>query len=130
MESLTVCRFPHNSLGLELEWYHKYLRASTGKDFSMDELNRISDRILNLIRAFWVREYGDKWSRELDVPPMRWFKDPLTEGSMKGSKLDLEKYNSMLDLYYQRRGWNKNGVPTKDTLEKLGLTDVASKIGV
>jgi aldehyde:ferredoxin oxidoreductase len=124
-EALTVCRFPYNQLGLGLEWYQKYLHAATGVEFSLNRLNEISDRILNLIRAFWVREYGDKWSRELDVPPMRWFKEPLTEGTLKGSVLDLEKYNGMLDSYYQKRGWNKNGVPTKETLEKLGLADAA-----
>jgi aldehyde:ferredoxin oxidoreductase len=127
-EALTVCRFPYNSLGLELEWYHKYLRAATGLAFSLEQINQIGDRILNLIRAFWVREYGAKWSRELDVPPMRWFKEPLTDGPLKGSVLDLEKYNAMLDLYYQKRGWDKNGVPKKETLEKLGLADVASQL--
>jgi len=129
-EALTVCRFPQGSLGFELEWYHKYLRASTGQDFPMEKLNLISDRILTLIRAFWVREYGAKWSRSLDVPPMRWFKDPLTDGPLKGSVLNLEKYNAMLDIYYQKRGWSQNGVPTKETLEKLGLADVASQLVV
>ncbi|MCL4429520.1 MAG: aldehyde ferredoxin oxidoreductase family protein [Chloroflexi bacterium] len=127
-EALTVCRFPHGSLGLELEWYHKYLRASTGQDISLDNLNQISDRILTLIRAFWVREYGDKWSRDLDVPPMRWFNEPLTEGPLKGSVLNLEKYNAMLDTYYQKRGWDQNGVPKKETLEMLGLADIASQL--
>ena len=127
-EALTVCRFPHGNLGLELEWYHKYLRAATGKDFSLDRLNQISDRILNLIRAFWVREYGDKWSRELDVPPMRWFTEPLTEGPLTGSVLNQEKYNNMLNTYYQKRGWDKNGVPKRITLERLGLTDVANQL--
>jgi aldehyde:ferredoxin oxidoreductase len=127
-EALTVCRFPYNSLGLELEWYHKYLRAATGLAFSLEQINQIGDRILNLIRAFWVREYGALWSRELDVPPMRWFKEPLTQGALKGSMLDLEKYNAMLDIYYQKRGWDKNGVPTKETLEKLGLANVASQL--
>jgi aldehyde:ferredoxin oxidoreductase len=127
-EALTVCRFPHGSLGLELEWYHKYLRAATGQDFPMDKLNLISDRILTLIRAFWVHEYGEKWSRSLDVPPMRWFKEPLTDGQLKGSVLNFEKYSSMLDIYYQKRGWSQNGVPTKETLERLGLADVASQL--
>jgi aldehyde:ferredoxin oxidoreductase len=127
-EAFTVCRFPHGSLGLELEWYHKYLQASTGQDFPMDRLNQISDRILTLIRAFWVREYGDKWSRSLDVPPIRWFKESLPNGPRKGAVLDIEKYNAMLDIYYQKRGWNKNGVPTQETLEKLELADIASQL--
>jgi aldehyde:ferredoxin oxidoreductase len=127
-EALDICRFPYNSLGFELEWYHKYLRAATGIDFSLERLNEISNRILTLIRAFWVREYNAKWSRDLDVPPMRWFKDPLSEGTLKGAVLDWEQYNGMLDEYYKKRGWTRNGVPTKATLGRLGLSDVAEQL--
>jgi aldehyde:ferredoxin oxidoreductase len=127
-EALTVCRLPYNSLGFALEWYQKYLHAATGRDFSLEQLNQISDRILNLMRAFWVREYGEKWSRDLDVPPMRWFKEPLTEGRLKGSTLDLEKYNSMLSTYYEKRGWDERGIPKKPTLAKLGLLDEAKQL--
>lgn len=127
-EALTVCRFPYNSLGFELDWYQKYLKAATGHDFSLDDLNRISDRILTLIRAFWVREYAAKWSRELDVPPMRWFKEPLTEGNLKGSVLDLQKYNAMLSTYYEKRGWDERGVPTKATMDQLELVEDARQL--
>jgi aldehyde:ferredoxin oxidoreductase len=127
-EALTVCRFPYNSLGFELDWYQKYLRAATGVEFSSEQLNRISDRILNLIRAFWVREYKEKWSRDLDVPPMRWFKEPLTEGPLKGTMLDLEKYNQMLDAYYEKRGWDERGIPKRSTLERLGLDHEAKEL--
>ena len=127
-EALTVCRFPYNSLGFELEWYQKYLKAATGTDFSMAQLNRIGDRILTLMRCFWVREYGAKWSRDLDVPPMRWFKEPLTQGALKGSVLNLEKYNVMLSSYYEKRGWDERGVPTKATLDQLGLSEEAKML--
>jgi aldehyde:ferredoxin oxidoreductase len=127
-EALTVCRFPYNSLGFELDWYQKYLRAATGVEFSIEQLNRISDRILNLIRAFWVREYKEKWSRDLDVPPMRWFKEPLTEGALKGTVLDYEKYNDMLSAYYEKRGWDEHGVPKQSTLERLDLTEEAKQL--
>lgn len=127
-EALTVCRFPYNSLGFELEWYQKYLRAATGVEFSLEQLNQISDRILNLIRAFWVREYKEKWTRDLDVPPMRWFKEPLTEGTLKGSMLDFKKYNDMLNTYYEKRGWDERGIPKKPTLERLGLVDEANQL--
>ncbi len=127
-EALVVCRFPYNSLGFELEWYQKYLKAATGVDFSLHKLNEISDRILNLIRAFWVREYKEKWSRDLDVPPLRWFKDPLTQGTLKGAMLDIEKYNEMLTAYYQKRGWNVQGVPMPSTLQGLGLVQEAKEL--
>ncbi len=127
-ESLTVCRFPNTSLGLEFGWYKRFLRAATGVDFALNTLSEISDRIWSLIRAFWVREYGSNWTWEMDVPPDRWFKEPLTKGPLKGSKLDLEKYKDMLQKYYHKRGWDDRGIPTKTTLKKLGLNDVAKKL--
>jgi aldehyde:ferredoxin oxidoreductase len=127
-EALTVCRFPYNSLGFELEWYQKYLKAATGVEFSLAQLNEISDRILNLVRVFWVREYKEKWKRELDIPPMRWFREPLTEGAQKGSVLDLEKYNGMLSTYYEKRGWDDRGIPTKTTLQRVGLAEEAKEL--
>ena len=127
-EALTVCRFPYNQLGFELEWYQKYLRAATGVEFSLEQLNQISDRILNLIRAFWVREYREKWTRSLDFPPMRWFKEPLAEGALKGSMLDYEKYNGMLSTYYEKRGWDEQGIPKKSTLARLGLHNAAEQL--
>ncbi len=53
---------------------------------------------------------------------MRWFKEPLTEGPLKGAVLDIEKYNAMLDIYYQKRGWDKNGVPNKRNFGKVGAS--------
>ena len=40
---------------------------------------------------------------------MRWFKEPLAEGALKGSTLDYEKYNDMLSTYYEMRGWDDTG---------------------
>jgi aldehyde:ferredoxin oxidoreductase len=127
-ESATVCRLPWIELGFELEWYPKFLYAATGFEINWDELNIIADRVYALIRAFWVREYGKKWSREMEFPPARWFEEPLTKGNLKGAKLDRAKYEVMLNMYYRKRGWDERGIPTKTTLEKLGLKDVAKQL--
>jgi aldehyde:ferredoxin oxidoreductase len=127
-ESLTVCRFPNTSLDFELKWYTKFLQAATGMEISWNALNQIADRILNLIRAFWIREYGTNWTREMDVPPARWFKEPLTKGPLKGSKLDSVRYDIMLQKYYNKRGWDERGIPKKIKLKKLGLSDVAKQL--
>ncbi len=65
---------------------------------------------------------------EMDVPPARWFKEPLTKGPLKGAKLDPVKYDVMLEKYYKKRGWDARGIPKKITLKKLGLPDVAKKL--
>jgi aldehyde:ferredoxin oxidoreductase len=127
-EALTVCRLPWIELGLELSWYSRFLRAATGLDMPWPELNVIADRIFNLTRAFWIREFGREWKSEFDVPPARWFEDPVTKGTLKGAKLNRPKYSEMLQLYYRKRGWDANGVPTKSTLKGLGLDDVAKQL--
>ncbi|MGB9778361.1 MAG: aldehyde ferredoxin oxidoreductase family protein [Candidatus Bathyarchaeales archaeon] len=127
-ECATVCRLPWVELNFELEWYTKFLHAATGLEMSWEELNLIADRIFNLIRAFWIREYGKKWNVDMDVPPARWFEEPLTKGSFKGAKLDRTKYDIMLRRYYKKRGWDERGIPTKTTLKKLGLEDVAKQL--
>jgi len=128
-EALTVCRLPWIELGFGLEWYTKFLHAATGLEMTWKDLNVIADRIYTLIRCFWVRELGKNWSREMDVPPARWFKEPLTKGPMKGAKLDRAKYDVMLSKYYRKRGWDGRGIPIKTTLKKLGLEDVAKQLG-
>jgi aldehyde:ferredoxin oxidoreductase len=127
-ESLTVCRLPWVEVGFELEWYPRFLHAATGEEMNWNVLNLIADRIFNLTRAFWIREYGKEWTSEMDVPPARWFKEPITKGPLKGSKLDRTKYDAMLRTYYKRRGWDERGIPTKTTLKNLGLEDTISQL--
>jgi aldehyde:ferredoxin oxidoreductase len=38
-----------------------------------------------------------------------------------------ELEEKLLDGYYQLKGWNKQGIPTKETLEKMGLGYVADE---
>jgi len=128
-ECLTTCRLPWVEVGFELEWYPKFLKAATGQDMGMNDLYTIADRVFNLTRAFWIREYGDSWNRSMDTPPARWFDQPLTKGPLKGTKLDRTKYDAMLQLYYDRRGWDKRGIPTKKMLTKLGLKEVVNELG-
>ena len=128
-ESLVACRLPWIELGFELEWYPRLLKAASGVSITLDEmLYVIADRIYALVRAFWVRDRGGKWDRTMDYPPARWFEDPLTVGTHKGTTLDRDRFEELLDLYYQERGWDKRGIPRKSTLEKLGLSDVAAEL--
>ncbi len=129
-ELLGVCRFPFVNLGFDRSWYPKYLTLATGQAFTWETLNAASERVFNLVRAFWIREFDGSWSSNMDVPPSRWFNEPLTRGPLKGAKLDRPNYDVLLQSYYRRRGWDPNGVPTKTTLEKLGLSDITKQLGV
>ena len=47
----------------------------------------------------------------------------MPNGPAKGNIVPLER---MLIEYYKERGWNKNGIPEKETINKLGLADLIS----
>ena len=46
-------------------------------------------------------------------------------GPAKGHVVELEQ---LLDDYYEIRGWDSNGIPTPEILDKLRLTDVRGLI--
>ncbi len=119
-EMLTSCRLPWIEVGFELEWYPKLFKAATGLSVTLDYFFEAADRVYSLIRAFWIREKR-KWNRGMDYPPKRWFTEPLTKGPLAGAKLDIEKYDNMLSWYYEARGWDAKGVPTRETLTRLKL---------
>ena len=127
-ESLVTCRFPWIELGFELDHYPEYFEAATGVKTSLDEMWTLGDRVYALIRAFWVREFGGMWDRQMDYPPKRWFDEPLTKGVLKGQHLDRSKYDALLQAYYDKRGWDKRGIPTKATMKKLKLEKEAAKL--
>ena len=105
------------------------VQAITGwDDFSIDELQEIGERRLNLMRAFNAREGID---RRRDTLPEKFFKKALRGGASDGLKLDREEFEAALDTYYQQSGWDvESGVPTRPTLERLELGWVADQIGV
>lgn len=126
-ESLVACRLPWIEVGFSLEWYPRFLKAATGEEFTHQQLLTVGDRICALIRCFWKREYPD-FGRSWDMPPERWFTEPLTKGPMKGTKVDRAGYEKMLSWYYEMRGWDSNGIPTNKTLENLGLSDASAAL--
>ncbi len=128
-ESLVSCRLPWIELGFPLEWYPRLMKMATGMEVTLEDmLYRVADRIYALIRAFWVREFGQSWSRLMDYPPKRWFTEPITKGPHKGKMLDQTRFDMLLDMYYAKRGWDKRGIPTLTTFERLGLKDVAQQL--
>jgi aldehyde:ferredoxin oxidoreductase len=84
------------------------------------DLATVGERIWNLTRLFNVREGV---SRRDDALP-RTLQEPLESGPNAGQAVDAEEFGAMLDAYYRRRGWGKNGRPARDTVERLGLADV------
>ena len=130
-----------------VENYTWLYEGVTGTPITPDEIIVQSERVYNFQRIFNLRVgFG---TREHDYPPYRAM-GPVTGGEYesRGERYDAElvetvgvdisgmsvedkikalrvhreeQYERLVDAVYARRGWNKNGVPTLETVKKLGI---------
>ncbi|MGQ9719999.1 MAG: aldehyde ferredoxin oxidoreductase family protein [Candidatus Jordarchaeum sp.] len=121
-DCLGVCRLEWIELSMDENIYADFYSAVTGIKTALKELLKRSEAIYNLTRAINVVR---GITRMDDYPPERVFCDPIPSGSLKGKLLQRDEYDELLDTYYRLRGWNKKGIPTKETLIRLELEDVA-----
>ncbi len=123
-DSLVMCRFTsERGFGLFVnDAYAGLVSAVTGWDVDAAELERVGERIVNLERGFNVR---DGVRRGDDVLPWKVMHEPIPDGPSAGMYCPPAELAAMLDAYYALRGWDADGVPTKERLEALGLGDLA-----
>jgi aldehyde:ferredoxin oxidoreductase len=127
MESPLTKHTPRPLLGLTMQYlpqvatklvdfsiFSGFFRTVTGIKISGSEFLEAGDRIHVLERHMNCRE---GISRKDDTLPDRFLKEGREEDLHKRT-VPLEK---MLDKYYRLRGYDANGIPTVDTLEKLGI---------
>ncbi len=125
-DMLGVCRLYYVELGIDPNFYAEAYSAVVGKEFSLDDLLLRSEKVWNLTRVIAILRKGI--GRRDDSLPARDFEDPVPEGGTKGTKLDKEKFENMLSLYYRKRGWDEDGRPKKEKLVQLGLDEAAEKL--
>ena len=95
------------------------LEAATGWDVTVDEILKVGERRINLMRAFNARE---GFTREDDRLPKKLLVPLQGTGPTAGVKFDAREFEHVKDLYYQHAGWDvKTGNPTKQHLKSLGL---------
>ena len=107
-------------MGFRDEPWGDVLHAVTGHDFT-PELMDIGARIYTLERMILNRE-GVR--RKDDLLPKRITREAVPSGPSEGRILTEEMYDVMLDEYYAERGWDADGVPTPETINRLGLDEL------
>jgi aldehyde:ferredoxin oxidoreductase len=115
MDSLKLCKFTLYG-GVKTAHMREWIRYVVGWDISFEELMAIGERIFNLKRMYNVK---CGISRKDDTLPPRILTQPGKEGE---TKHNLPHFGRMLNEYYIARGWDDDGIPTQETLERLGLT--------
>jgi len=92
--------------------FPKFISAGAGIDMDEAKLTQAAKRYRTLVRAINIRR---GMRRKDEKPPENHWKKRFPE---------LEK--ELLDTYYKFKGWNNEGIPTKECLHELGL-DYVSK---
>lgn len=115
IDSMGICVF--TTFGLGLQDYTDMYNAVCGEVYTPETLLEAGDRIWNLEKIFNLRAGIDK---SQDTLPDRLLNDPIVNGPTKGEKYELD---ILLPEYYSVRGWDENGIPTEETLIKLGLEE-------
>ncbi len=96
------------------------MRAVTGwQDFALEELLRVGERRINMMRVFNAREGMD---RRHDQPPAKFLRPLVGTGPTAGVAVDTDALETAKDAYFQFAGWDKtSGNPSKEHLVGLGL---------
>ncbi len=119
--SLVICYFAN----LPPQTLVHLVNSACGRPYRLEDLMRVGERAWNLKRAINIR-LGLR--RQNDRLPKALLSPLVTGGGTGGFVPPIDE---MLDAYYDARGWDRNsGIPHREKLVELGLTEVADDIDI
>ncbi|OIP92381.1 MAG: aldehyde ferredoxin oxidoreductase [Syntrophobacterales bacterium CG_4_8_14_3_um_filter_58_8] len=127
VDCLGICKYHTVFLGATLPNFEDWPKAiyyNTGLEFTPKEIWDVAERCNNIERLFNLREGLTR--NDLvkgDTLNHRYFDEPCRRGApdIIGAKIDRDKFKIMVDEFYKHHGWDNDGVPTAETLKRLGL---------
>jgi len=121
IDSFIVCKNAKATFYKELAELSKLYALVTGNELPVEDLSASAERINTLARLINIRE---GLSRKDDTLPWKVLNVPIPDdGPAKGAIVTQEELDLMLDDYYDARGWNLEGVPKVETLNRLGMEE-------
>jgi aldehyde:ferredoxin oxidoreductase len=112
-DSTGLCMFARGGIGND--GLLNQLNAGLPGEWDADRLTLIGERIWNLERLF---NLAAGLTAADDTLPKRMLEEPAKTGAAAGK---VNMLGEMLPEYYEVRGWTTDGVPTPETLSRLGL---------
>ncbi len=113
VDSAGICLF--TTFAWSADDIQSMIQPALGGDWSLEALMTLGERVWNLERRY---NLAAGLTGKDDTLPPRLLTEPAKTGPQKGRVADLGK---MLPEYYQVRGWTPEGVPTPETVTRLGL---------
>ncbi|MEZ4510997.1 MAG: aldehyde ferredoxin oxidoreductase family protein [Chloroflexota bacterium] len=130
MDTISICQFVYGPGWQLYDPTHMadLMTAATGWDVSVDEIQEVGRRRLNLMRAYNARE---GLQRDKDTLPKKLFNVALEGGRSDGIKLEDAELQAGMDMYFEQAGWDvTTGVPTRQALVDAGLAWVADDMAL
>jgi len=127
VDCLGICKYHTTFLGATLpnfEDWPKVLYYNIGIEMTPKEIWDVAERCNNIERLFNLREGLKKDDPEKgDVLNHRYHDEPTKRGApdVVGRVIDKKKFLEMRAEIYEHKGWDENGVPTPETLKRLGI---------
>ncbi len=112
-DSTGLCMFARGGMGDDL--IAEQMDAALPGKWDAERIKVTGERIWNLERQF---NLAAGFTMADDTLPERSLKEPAKTGAAAGKVNELDK---MLPEYYEVRGWTTDGIPTTETLNRLGL---------
>ncbi len=134
VDSLGICKYHTTFLGATLpnfENWPKVLYLNTGIEMTPQEIWQVARRNNMIERLFNLREGATRNDPEKgDVLNHRYHDEPCKRGAIDviGRYIIKEKFDKMVDEFYEHKGLDKNGIPKKSTLKELGLENEPSHL--
>ncbi|MBC6440032.1 MAG: aldehyde ferredoxin oxidoreductase family protein [Rhodospirillales bacterium] len=113
VDSSGMCVF--TTFAWTLEDFAPQIDAACEGEWTAERLAQVGERIWNLERRF---NLAAGFTGKDDTLPERLLKDAARTGPAEGKTSGLD---TMLPEYYEIRGWTPDGVPSNETLSRLGV---------
>lgn len=129
LDTMGICSRPPLARLYSLSTITELYQLVTGINLNPKEILAASERCANLLKLFNISQGT---TRKDDYLPERYYYEPFyllgEETWLKDyyntRRLTKDDIEILLDDYYEERGWDKNGVPTRETLTELQLADI------
>ncbi|AGL03242.1 aldehyde ferredoxin oxidoreductase family protein [Desulfoscipio gibsoniae] len=111
VDSMGICKFAcqgfNSPRNLNYNHFCELTKLAVGLEFNKEELEQVGRRVIDMERLINYTVKGI--TRKDDTLPARYFDEPMPSARAKGSHIDRQGFDKMLDDYYSLRGWTADG---------------------
>ena len=118
-QCLGICHRTPITQYYSLRAFAEVYSAATGFDVNGEDLRQAGERVWNLQRLLNIK---CGLGRKDDNFPEKFMSESITICGKSYGPIPRNEVQKLIEEYYEERGWDREGIPTQDKLEELGLS--------